>query len=65
MCRILLFQNRSAAVVACTNLLLCARRCPTCSLGFENCQASWCGTVPRNFRKEVSLGTLGNLTLLG
>lgn len=61
MCRLSVCQNSSAATVACTNLLLCVRRCPTGSLGSENCQASWCGSIPLNFRREVSLGTLGNL----
>lgn len=60
-----MFPKSSAAVVACTNLLLCVRRCPTRSLGFENCQASCYGSIPHNFGKEVSLGTLGNLRLLG
>lgn len=57
--QIVVFQKSSAAMVACANLWLRVRCCPTRSLGFENCQASRSGSIPHNFRKEVSLGILG------
>ena len=43
----------------------CVRQRPTCSPGFESCQAGWHGDVPHNSWEEGSLGAVGSLTLLG